>query len=224
MIKLKSLLFLLLTFSFATQAGVGLSQTRIIIEEKNNSASISARNDDDKSYLVANFITQQLNSKTATEGLFVITPSIFKLSPKQRNIIKIKAITNKFPKDRESMYYFHSRNVPEMNESNGVKVGLENIIKIIYRPANLSMPQDVAFKSIKINRSADGITLVNDSPYYVNLAGLYVNSKGIKLNKQNNVIAPFSKMNYLSQTKNGAVKWAVINDLGGYDEYHGTVQ
>ena len=224
MIKLKSLLFLLLTFSFATQAGVGLSQTRIIIEEKNNSASISARNDDDKSYLVANFITQQLNSKTATEGLFVITPSIFKLSPKQRNIIKIKAITNKFPKDRESMYYFHSRNVPEMNESNGVKVGLENIIKIIYRPANLSMPQDVAFKSIKINRSADGITLVNDSPYYVNLAGLYVNSKGIKLNKQNNVIAPFSKMNYLSQTKNGAVKWAVINDLGGYNEYHGTVQ
>ncbi|WP_369310212.1 molecular chaperone [Providencia rettgeri] len=224
MIKLKSLLFLLLTFSFATQAGVGLSQTRIIIEEKNNSASISARNDDDKSYLVANFITQQLNSKTATEGLFVITPSIFKLSPKQRNIIKIKAITNKFPKDRESMYYFHSRNVPEMNESNGVKVGLENIIKIIYRPENLSMPQDVAFKSIKINRSADGITLVNDSPYYVNLAGLYVNSKGIKLNKQNNVIAPFSKMNYLSQTKNGAVKWAVINDLGGYNEYHGTVQ
>ncbi len=33
MIKLKFLIFTLLTLSFTTQAGVGLSQTRIIIEE-----------------------------------------------------------------------------------------------------------------------------------------------------------------------------------------------
>lgn len=224
MIKLKSLLFALFTFSFAAQAGVGLSQTRIIIEEATNSASISARNDDDKSYLVASFITQHLNSKTPSDGLFVITPSIFKLAPKQRNIIKIKAITNKFPKDRESMYYFHSRNVPELNENDGVKVGLENVIKIFYRPANLSMPQEDAFKNVKIKSTANGIKLVNDSPYYVNLAGLFVNSKSIKLNKQNNVLAPFSEVSYPNQMKNGAVKWAVINDLGGYNEYHGTVQ
>lgn len=224
MTKLKSLFFILLTFSFATQAGVGLSQTRIVIEEATNSASISARNEDDKSYLVANFITQQLDSKTATEGLFVITPSIFKLTPKQRNIIKIKAITSKFPKDRESMYYFHSRNVPELNENDGVKVGLENVIKVFYRPANLSMPQETAFKNIKTKSTENGIKLINGSPYYVNLAGLFVNNKSIKLNKQNNVLAPFSEISYPSPIKNGAVKWAVINDLGGYNEYHGTVQ
>lgn len=225
MIKLKSLAFILMTFSFASQAGVGLSQTRIVIEEKTNTSSITARNEDDKSYLVANFITQQLSSKTALEGYFVVTPTIFKLAPKQQNIIKIKAIPSKFPKDRESMYYFHSRNVPESDKgSDGVKVGLENVVKIFYRPANLSMEQSVAFNSVKTMSTANGVKLVNDSPYYINLAGLYVNNKIIKLNKQNNVIAPFAEMNYSSQNKNGSVKWAIINDLGGYDEFHGTVQ
>ncbi|EKT60852.1 molecular chaperone [Providencia sneebia] len=224
MIKLKFLFFFLLAFPFVTQAGVGLSQTRIIIEGASHSASISARNEDDKPYLVANFITQQLDSKTPTEGLFVITPSIFKLTPKQRNIIKIKAISSKFPKDRESMYYFHSRNIPELNENDGMKVGLENIIKVFYRPENLPMQQETAFKNIKIKSTESGIKLLNDSPYYVNLAGLFVNSKRVKLNKKNNVLAPFSEMSYPSEMKNGTVKWAVINDLGGYDEYHGTVQ
>ncbi|WP_353241954.1 molecular chaperone [Providencia sp.] len=225
MIKLKSLLLILLTISFASQAGVGLSQTRIVIEGKTNTSSITARNEDDKPFLVANFITQQLSSKTALDGYFVITPTIFKLGPKQQNIIKIKAIPSKFPNDRESMYYFHSRNVPELDKgSDGVKVGLENVIKIFYRPANLPMEQSVAFSNIKTMSTANGVKLVNNSPYYINLAGLYVNNKYIKLNKQNNVIAPFSEMSYLSQNKNGSVKWAIINDLGGYDEFHGTVQ
>lgn len=224
MLKLKSLLFILFTFSFVSQAGVGLSQTRIVIEETTNSVAITARNEDNKSYLVASFITQQLDSKTPSEGLFIITPSIFKLEPKQRNIIKIKAIKNKFPKDRESMYYFHSRNVPESDKSDGVRVGLESVIKIFYRPANLAMIQEDAFKNIKTVQITNGVKLVNNSPYYINLAGLFVNNKAIKLNKQNNVIAPFTEMNFLTQSKTGAVKWAVINDLGGYNEYHGTVE
>ncbi|EMT6577222.1 fimbrial biogenesis chaperone [Providencia rettgeri] len=222
--KLKSLLFILLTFSFIAQAGVGLSQTRIVIEEATNSASITARNEDNKSYLVASFITQQLDSKTPSEGLFVITPSIFKLEPKQRNVIKIKAISHKFPKDRESMYYFHSRNVPESSKADGVKVGLESVIKIFYRPAGLSMPQEDAFKNIKITQTSNGVKLANNSPYYINLAGLVVNNKSVKLNKQNNVISPFAEMTVTSKNKTGPVKWAIINDLGGYNEYYGTIE
>ncbi len=224
MIKLKSLFFILLVFSCASQAGVGLSQTRIIIEEETNSATITARNDDNKSYLVASFITQQLNSKTAFEGYFVITPSIFKLEPKQRNIIKIKAITSKFSKDKETMYYFHSRNIPEMNKDDGVKVGLESVIKIFYRPANLTMPQETAFSGVTIKSTEKGVKLINNSPYYINLAGLYINNKSVKLDKKNNVIAPYTEVNYFSQMKNGSIKWAVINDLGGYNEYHGTIE
>ncbi|MEX6317329.1 fimbrial biogenesis chaperone [Providencia huaxiensis] len=108
--KIKILTFYLICFFILpSQAGVGLSQTRIVIDEATNSAAITARNEDSKSYLVASFIAQKLDSKTPSEGYFVITPSIFKLAPKQRNIIKIKALTHKFPKNRESMYYFHSR-------------------------------------------------------------------------------------------------------------------
>ncbi|MBN6353777.1 molecular chaperone, partial [Providencia rettgeri] len=63
------------------------------------------------------------------------------------------------------------------------------------------MQQEEAFKGIKSKSSSNGVKVVNNSPYYINLAGLSVNNKAIKLNKQNNVIAPFAEMNFVSQSK-----------------------
>ncbi len=45
-------------YHFQVQAGVGLSQTRIIINGDTNTASISARNNNAQPYLVSNFITE----------------------------------------------------------------------------------------------------------------------------------------------------------------------
>ncbi|MCD4603729.1 fimbria/pilus periplasmic chaperone, partial [Proteus mirabilis] len=101
-----------LFLSFQVQAGVGLSQTRIIINGDTNTASISARNNNAQPYLVSNFITEKLDtSSPPLNGMFVITPNIFRLAPESENTIKIQIIPTNLPKDRESLYYFHSRNI-----------------------------------------------------------------------------------------------------------------
>ncbi|MEX6224525.1 hypothetical protein AB6F55_06675 [Providencia hangzhouensis] len=48
------------------------------------------------------------------------------------------------------MYYFHSRNVPESDKADGVKVGLESVIKIFYRPANLRCSKKKHLKASKL--------------------------------------------------------------------------
>lgn len=222
----KFLFFLLFAFSFSSLAGVGLNQTRIIINESDNVSSVTTQSGADTIYLVVNYITEKLDSQVPTKDLFIITPSIFKIGPNQKNIIKIKAIGSKFPKNQESLYYFHSRGVPESDSPNtkGMKVGLENVIKLLYRPSKLSMSQDDAFKGLNVKSTPDGIKLVNNSPYYINLTYLAVNKNKIDLNKKNNIVAPFSEVSYTSKIKHGSVKWVIINDLGGYNEYQGTVE
>lgn len=66
-------------FSSSAFSGVGLNQTRIIIDGNENSASVVARNTDDSPYLVANYITELVNAKPVGNGFFIITPQVFKL-------------------------------------------------------------------------------------------------------------------------------------------------
>ncbi|MEY1424426.1 molecular chaperone [Morganella morganii] len=200
-------------------AGVGLNQTRIIINADTNTSTVTVRNTGDETYLVANYITEQLDKNPVSNNIFVITPQVFKLGGNSANKIKVQAIPGNFPADRESMYYFHSRNVPATNEKTGVKIGFENIIKVFYRPAGLTAGSKESYAGLEIKPAGNGIKLINNSPYYINLQKLKVNQSLIKLSAENNIIAPYSDSLYITPHKNGTVTWFVINELGGTNEY-----
>ncbi|NIH18984.1 fimbrial biogenesis chaperone [Morganella morganii] len=206
-------------FSSSAFSGVGLNQTRIIIDGNENSASVVARNTDDSPYLVANYITELVNAKPVGNDFFIITPQVFKLDANSLNTIKVQAIPGMFPSDRESMYYFHSRNVPATNGQSGVKVGLENIIKVFYRPTGLTMTSKDAYAALDIKSDINGIKMINGSPYFINLQKIKINNDAIKLNSDSSIIAPYSEANYMTANKSGQATWVVINELGGTDEY-----
>ena len=211
-----------LFLSFQVQAGVGLSQTRIIINGDTNTASISARNNNAQPYLVSNFITEKLDtSSPPLSGMFVITPNIFRLAPESENTIKIQIIPTNLPKDRESLYYFHSRNIPSTNKNeDGIKIAMENIIKVFYRPINLAINPKEAGDKLVVKATPNGISIENPTPYYINLFKITVKNETITLNKINNMIEPFSSKNYVVSNKTGAVNIHIINDLGGESVYN----
>lgn len=219
---LKKIIIICFTLTFAASpafAGVGLNQTRIVIDGSRNSASIVATNNSDSPFLVANYITEKLNSEPVNASVFIITPQVFKLEGNSSNTIKIQSIPSKFPADRESMYYFHSRNVPATDGKPGMKVGLENIIKVFYRPSSLTMSSKDAYSALDIKLDSEGIRVNNNSPYYINLNKLQVGSNYIKLDAETSIIPPFFEKTFPTMSKTGLVKWFVINELGGIDEY-----
>lgn len=214
-----------LFLSFQAQAGVGLSQTRVIINEKDNVSSINARNNSSQPYLVSNYMTEKLDSPTPLKGIFIVTPNLFKLAPNSENTIKIQILPSTLPKDRESLYYFHSRNIPATSEGDdGVKIAMENVIKVLYRPERLPMSSKEAGDKLVVASTLNGVSIENPTPYYINLFKITVNNESIKLDKKNNIIAPFSSMTYSSINKSGAVNIHIINDLGGESVYKKNIQ
>ncbi|HAV8511574.1 molecular chaperone [Escherichia coli] len=207
--------------------GFGINATRLVYPEKDKSISVTVRNTmQDQPYLVqASVSSQQDEAKPAP---FSVTPPLFRLEPNSINQIRIAFTGAALPKDRESIFYFQATGIPASispmspQQNAGVKgvvqFGIGNIIKLFYRPSGLVMTATEAQKNLLFRQVATGVEVVNNSPYFINLAGFSVGGKKISLSKPDELmLAPYTKHTYPSAQKQGAVEWMTINDIGGID-------
>lgn len=228
MVERMKIFFVVLFMLIAPQAyskGVGLNATRIIYPEGESSVSIVVRNNEPNiNYLVQAFISSEAHPVT-----FQVTPPLFRVNSLSKHEVKIYALANTLPKDRENLFYFHAKMIPGQNsntDSTGLSIGFDNVIKLFYRPKNLPMSSEEAQKKLQFKVENKQLNVINHSPYYVNLAGISVNDKklAISLAKNNAMVAPYSTIKYplpSGQTK-GTIYWRTINDLGGFNEYKAT--
>lgn len=224
-IKIFFILLLMIISPLTYSKGVGLNATRIIYPEGESSVSITVRNEEPNiNYLVQAFINSDENPI-----IFQVTPPLFRINSLSRHEIKIYALDNKLPKDRESLFYFHAKMIPAQNnnmDTAGLSVGFDNVIKLFYRPKNLSMTSEEAQEKLQFSVENNQLKVINHSPYYVNLAGISVNNKKLDISLANNnaMISPYSSIKYTLPhgiTK-GNIQWRTINDLGGFYEYKAT--
>ncbi|NXZ90140.1 molecular chaperone [Serratia fonticola] len=216
--------------SHAFASGVGINATRVVFIEGSQSAPVIIRNNNpDESYLVQSYLAD--NKKQNNSIPFDVLPPIFRLLPDNRNEVRIVEKINSLPKDRESVFYFHARAIPantkknglDVKENNGViKIALESVIKVFYRPKNLPSSPQQAQGNLRFEPVSGGLKVSNTSPYYISLAKLTVDKLSITLSieKNNAMIAPFSELFYATPVNKGNVSWTTINDLGGYDVHN----
>lgn len=213
-------------------AGVGINATRVIFPQDSQSVPVTLRNTTEKEeYLVQIYLTKIAKGATQDQTLDVLPPMFYLASKQQRDVRLVEgAQVAGLPKDRESIFYFHARAIAA-SEKNGelqktsmkgdVKIALESVIKVFYRPKNLPLTVEQAHSSLLFEETANGINVVNPSPYYITLSSLSVGGQAVALNPDlnNTMIAPFASINYSLSVKKGKKVWAVINDLGGRSEY-----
>lgn len=224
------LLFTGLSQSFA--AGVGINTTRIIVNQGSQAASVTLRNDtDEMTYLVQSYLSAD-NAESTASAPFDALPPMIKMDPSSQQEVRLvekSGLTTRLPTDRESVFYFHARAIPNNahnvinpNEENHgtVKIALENVIKVFYRPKGLTSTPMQAQAGLLFEVAPGGVTVTNPSPYHVTLAGLTMGKQPITIRQQEAMLAPFSERTYPTTVKSGAIAWTTINDLGGYDVYH----
>ncbi|ENX4473581.1 molecular chaperone [Enterobacter roggenkampii] len=218
----------------ATAGGVGIDATRVIYPEQSKSVTTSVRNTDTR----YSYLTQVAVSATPDGGSapFVATPPLFRMEPGGRNQIRITRTSMAgLPSDRESLFWFSMRAIPSSEAVNGsptkltgsTQIALGTFIKLIYRPASLSVPPEKGFGMLTFSKASDGLRVHNASPYYVSFFSLKVGGRELITNDQrvkmvaplSDVVVPGRKLSFPAK-----VSWTAINDIGGEVKFQGEVR
>lgn len=212
----------------STQAAEGLKlpQTRVIFYAGEKSTTAGIQNLSDKLYLVK---AEVLNSTVQNEqeknsAPFLVIPPLFRLEPQSQYTVRIlsQGAIN-LPDDRESVFYLSFLAIPsttppgradESAVTAQVSVGIQTLIKLFYRPAELSMTAREAQNKLVFHTYKDTVVMENPTPYYLTLNTLSLKGQNIELEKSGAMIAPFSKKTYHVDGKAEGAKYTVINDYG----------
>ncbi|WP_250211265.1 fimbrial biogenesis chaperone [Morganella morganii] len=226
-------------WSVSSVAGVSLTATRLIVSGVSGTqeagSSIGVRSDDSsvRPFLVKAQIFRDVDGQD-TSVPFVLSPALFRLEPGSTNQLRVIKKGNTLPQNKESLFYLRVAALPasssaqtEFSAPEGVlNVATGNIIKLFYRPYGLPVTQKEAMGQLRFTAAGNRLKVTNPTPYYITLSSLKVNGKPVSIRRQReqNMIAPYGETFFADAPLKGEVHWQVINDYGGREDFHGSVQ
>lgn len=202
-----------------TGGGIQLPQTRVIFSAKQKNATASIRNEGSMLYLVKASVLRSPDDDKSIAP-FAMVPPLFRLEPHNSQTVKIiRQSSQALPADRESIFYLSFLAVPALRDGDDtqmrIAIGVQTIIKLFYRPENLSISPEQAADRLQFTRQAGQLVVRNPTPYYQTLSSLSVEGARVDLSKVGQMIAPFSQSTYAFSGHGSTVNWQVINDYGG---------
>lgn len=206
----------LTAFSYAESkavGGVSLGATRVIYPMNANQASLSIINHSKKDrYLINAWVENQAGEKTKS---FLVTPPLFVAEPSAENTLRIVSLAANLPQDRESVFWLNVKSIPSVDkkvleEKNILQLAVLSRIKLFVRPEKLKTASEDALKQAKFIKTANGIEVDNQSPYYISFVNVSVNAT--KLDSV--MAAPFEKT-IISKISGNKLSYQTVNDYGG---------
>ncbi|EOV0287488.1 molecular chaperone [Salmonella enterica] len=204
---------------------VDLGASRLIYPLNGKNAAIRVDNKQDYPVLVRSKVLMGAGKKDFAP--FITTPPLFRLDSHQSSVVTVTRTGGNYPDNRESLNWLCVTAVPPDKDAewaksaggkgivNNIQVVLENCIKLLVRPDDLSSnPADIAEK-VKWKAEGKNLHAHNPTPYYMNISGVRFNGEELKL--KDGYIAPYSDVDMPFSSalkKGGEVKWSVIGDYG----------
>ncbi|WP_312042233.1 molecular chaperone [Erwinia sp.] len=204
--------------------GLSLGATRLIYSEGKKEASVPLNNiGSSVPYLIQAWVTD-FNQKEG-EVPFITTPPLFKLGRQASGTVRVVYTgsgPHLLPTDRESLFLLNVRAVPAVSKeasSNRLTIATQNIIKLIYRPAGLTVKgAGEAWRQLKVTPGESSLTVANPTPYVVTLTRMKINNKPLE---QPGTLQPFSSRALKAPVgKITTVTFSTINDFGGFTPEH----
>ncbi|HGG6427543.1 TPA: fimbrial chaperone [Salmonella enterica subsp. enterica serovar Kottbus] len=226
MMKLGMASLLSLALCSQAMAAFTLSGTRFIYEEGRKNISVDVTNTADNTYGGQVWI----DNESQASGVYMVpTPPFFKLTPKQKQIVRITRTDGgaALPADRESLFWLNVQEIPpkpEKTDEPTLSIALATRVKLIYRPKSLVQGRKDAEKKIEVVQKGGTSYLKNPTPYYFAVIKVKVNGQDIRLSKGEDMavsmLAPFSEQ-AVKGIPAGAksVSIEAINDWGGAETY-----
>lgn len=204
-------------------AAFTLNGTRYIYPEGNKSISFEVTNNSDRNYGGQVWI-DNLSSKD--DDVFMIAqPSFFKISSKQKQVLRIIKVGDNMPNNRESLFWLNVQEIPpKPSETDGniLALAMNTKVKIFYRPESIVGNRKDAEKKITIENIGNETIIRNPTPYYFAIVDIKLNNEEVRFNenvkKSLSIFEPYSSVS-LGKKLSGKVTISAINDWGGVQSY-----
>lgn len=201
--------------TYAAEGGIALGATRLIYEQDKKQASMSVINSTtDKRYLINSWMEDANDKKTTS---IIVTPPMFVSEAKSENALRLLNTDNNLPLDRETLFYLNVQAIPSVNKKNlesdnVLQLAILSRIKVMIRPAKLTMNVDSAPNKIEAQATSQGILVKNPTPYYMTLVETEVAGK----KSENFMIKPYA--DHEIKTKGSSFSFQTINDYGAFTQ------
>lgn len=161
-------------FSANSFAAISLDRTRVIVEEGQQSVSLSISNESQTlPYLAQGWVEDREGNKI--QSPLTVLPPLQRVEPASKSQIKVQTLPaiNNLPKDQESLFYFNLREIPpRTNKPNSLQLALQTRVKLFYRPSALIPKKgDIPWQEkLMLSRQGDHYVVNNPTPYYVTVS------------------------------------------------------
>ncbi|MEE6782680.1 molecular chaperone [Escherichia coli B9:H18] len=217
-LKLISILAILPFYSNADKPDVRISsitfsQSRVIFHESDtHGVQFSLSNQSENPYLVQTKVTTLDGEKSKT---YITTPPLFRLDVKEQTSIKVVKIGGESDNEENMEFICVKPIPPKENKGNDkiVNVVINNCIKLIYRPSNVSRPtSDNFFKNVKWKIVNKELYITNETSNYLNLNKVIYAGKNLPVT----YVPPHKtkSLGKVSQEDSKTVMWNYVDDFG----------
>lgn len=205
-------------------ANIVITGTRVIYPANQKNVSVQLSNVGDQPALVQAWIDNGDPNATPEQikTPFVITPPISRVDGNKGQTLRLSYTGEPLPTDRESIFYLNVLDIPpnpKGKSKNYLQIAIRSRIKLFFRPTDLKIAQDEAFKQVEWRVQGKQLIANNPTPYFITFSQLEVVQGGRKVAATADMVAPFSQaiFSLASPVSAGAgsVNWTTINDYGG---------
>lgn len=218
----KGLLFLLGT-SFAVNAAVSPDRTRIILNQSDKSVSVRLTNQSTTIPFLAQSWIEDKDNKKSRNYITAVPPMVRLEVGEQVQVRLIPQPTlTQLPADRESLFYFNVREIPPRSEQKNVmQIAMQSRIKIFWRPKAVEVKNGQVNLTGKfdVNRTASGLTLKNNSPYFITVGYIGTNGKTLLPKTSSMMAEPFGLASQEIKDLPANFQVGFIGDYGGLNMF-----
>lgn len=219
---------LLLLLTASASASIVITGTRVIYPSDAKEVSVKVSNKGKSPVLIQSWLDKgDTTAKPDQIRLpFSLTPPINRVEPGSGQTLRIRALANNFPTNKETVLWLNVLEIPAKpmttkEQENYLQVAFRSRIKFFWRPKGLEGSAGEAPKKLVWRRDGSNLRVKNPTPYYVSFSD--ISSGGKKADGK--MVAPFAEDTYaLSVPAGGHIQAQYINDFGAVVKQDYTVQ
>jgi len=227
-------LWLALFAGVSARAGVLAEGTRVIYPADSDGRSLLIANTNPWPVLVQTWVDQGEGDPAGADAPFVVLPAIVRLEPAATQRLRIIHTGEPLPGERESLFWLNLYEVPptdadaDADDEASLTLTLNTQLKVLYRPAGLGAPDDLAAQlQFRLERQ-DGRWCVwahNPAPWHASISALRVGGIDgpLAADEADLLLPPFSTRCYRLRDgqprMDAGIEFSLIGDAGFSQTY-----